>query len=162
MTERTEDKRERPSGPLDTTTLEVLARRAGSHPLVLEWRFRPDSLSPRHLELQLDAAQYPSAVASARLDIRWFEGGDYSVHYLEHGSPTDDIETWQCRWDRHPKPDAPRAHFHPPPDADEGVEPSPIDGDEGERGEDHYQHHHLDVLFAVLDWLDDRLRDVHR
>ncbi|MCU4973179.1 hypothetical protein OB955_10535 [Halobacteria archaeon AArc-m2/3/4] len=157
MTDRPED--ERPSGPLDTTTLEVLGRRAGSHPLVCEWRFRPDSVSPRHLELRLDATQYPSTVTSARLDVRWFEGGDYSVHYLEQGPSTGELESWQCRWDRHPRPEAPRAHFHPPPDGGAGVEPSPIGGDEGECEED---HHHLDVLFAVFDWVDDRLRDVHR
>jgi hypothetical protein len=47
---------ERPSGPLDVATLEVLARRGDAHPLVDEWAFRPDELSPRRLELQLDVS----------------------------------------------------------------------------------------------------------
>jgi len=137
---------ERPSGPLDVATLEVLARRGESHPLVDGWAFRPDELSPRRLELQLDAAQYPAPVEAARLDVRWYEGGDYTVHYLETRADDD----WQCRWDRHPKPEAPRAHFHPPPDAGAAVVESGID-----------EHHHLGVLFAVLEWVDSRVGSLY-
>ena len=138
------DRDEAPSGPLDVETLEVLARRATTHPLVAEWAFRPDSISPRVLEFELDDARYPESVTEVRLDVRWFVGGDYTVHYLEHR----DGERWQCRWDRHPKPDAPRAHFHPPPDAS-GVDPSPLEA-----------AHHLDVLFGVLEWVTGRNREV--
>ena len=35
---------ETPSGPLDVPTLEVLAQRATTYPLVTTWEFRPDSL----------------------------------------------------------------------------------------------------------------------
>jgi hypothetical protein len=129
-------------GPLDVPTLEVLARRADTHPLVDRWMFEPDALSPRALVILLDVAQYPSAVESARLDVRWFEGGEYTFHYLE--SWRDDV--WQCRWDRHPKPDEPRAHFHPPPEAARPVQPSGLDSE-----------HHLGVLFAVLDWITERV-----
>ena len=134
------------SGPLDTATLEVLAQRAASHPLVDGWAFRPDSISPRQLELSINASQYPEQVVSVRLDVRWFEGGDYTFHYVE--SYAD--HSRQCRWDRHPKPDDPRAHFHPLPDASASVEPSEIDED-----------HHLSVLFAVLEWLETRVEDRH-
>jgi hypothetical protein len=96
------------------------------------------------LELRLDDSQYPSSVGSARLDIRWFDGGDYSVHYLE----LDGEKTWQCRWDRHPKPGAPLEHFHAPPDATT-VEPSPLEG-----------AHHLDVLFWVFAWIDERVQEL--
>lgn len=137
---------ERASGPLDVATLDVLARRAETHPLVDGWAVRPDSLSPRRLELQLDAAQYPGPVADVRLDVHWFEGGDYAVHYLE--TRGDDV--WQCRWDRHPKPGEPRAHFHPPPDASAAVEASGIDAT-----------HHLGVLFAVLEWVESRVETLH-
>lgn len=136
-----------PSGPLDVPTLEVLAHRGRSHPLVSGWAFRPDSISPRVLELHLDAARYPVAVDDARVDIRWFVGGDYTAQYLE-SRPNG---TWQCRWDRHPKPDAPRAHFHPPPDASPNVVPSPVAVD-----------HHLDLLFGVLEWIDERIAKLHR
>jgi hypothetical protein len=70
-------------GALDVPTLEVLARRADTHPLVDSWTFEPDALSPRTLVIRFDLAQYPSAVESARLDVRWFEGGDYTFHYVD-------------------------------------------------------------------------------
>lgn len=133
-------------GPLDVATLTVLAQRASTHPLVDDWTLQPDALSPRYLELRLDVDQYPAPVEAARLDIRWYEGGDYSVHYLE----SREGGRWQCRWDRHPKPDAPVAHFHPPPDGASDVAESGIDAD-----------HHLDVLFAVLDWVDGRVASIH-
>lgn len=129
-------------GPLDIATLEVMGRRATSHPLVARWRFRPDGISPRVLELEFDTGQYPDEVNEARLDVRWFEDGAYTVHYLEIRG--DDV--WQCRWDRHPKPEAPMAHFHPPPDAGVDIEPSMLE-----------ESHPLDVLFSVLAWLEERI-----
>lgn len=134
------------SGPLDVPTLEVLAQRAVTHPLVDEWAFQPDAMSPRRLELSLDGRQYPSPVVAARLDVRWFEGGDYTVHYLE----TRGDNVWQCRWDRHPKPGAPTAHFHPPPDAGSDIESSQLQAT-----------HHLGVLFCVLDWITERIEGLH-
>jgi hypothetical protein len=134
------------SGPLDLATLEVLARRGNTHPLVEGWEFQPDSMSPRRLELRLDDDQYPPSVEAARIDVRWFEGGDYAVHYVE----TRDSNTWQCRWDRHPKPEEQEAHVHPPPDASPDVEPSGLGAT-----------HHLGVLFAVLDWIEERLERIH-
>ena len=133
-------------GSLDLPTLEVLARRADTHPLVDSWAFEPDALSPRTLVIHLDRAQYPPTVESARLEVRWFEGGDYTFHYLE----TRDDGNWQCRWDRHPKPEAPRVHFHPPPDAAAGVVESGLD-----------ENHHLGVLFAVLEWVEGRVARIH-
>lgn len=133
-------------GPLDVPTLEVIAQRAGTHPLVDGWAFQPDAMSPRRLELYLDEDQYSSSVEEVRLDIRWFEGGDYTVHYLE----TRDDDVWQCRWDRHPKPGEPTAHFHPPPDAASDVEPSTLQAT-----------HHLGVLFGVLDWITERIEQLH-
>jgi hypothetical protein len=134
------------SGPLDVPTLEVIAQRAVSHPLVDGWAFQPDAMSPRRLELSLDETRYPPATTAARLDVRWFEDGDYTVQYLE--TRGDDI--WQCRWDRHPKPGAPRAHFHPPPDAASDVDPSSLQAT-----------HHLGVLFGVLDWITARIEQRH-
>jgi hypothetical protein len=132
-------------GPLDVPTLEVIAQRAVTHPLVDGWAFQPDAMSPRRLEFHLDDDQYPPSVVEARLDIRWFDGGDYTVQYLETGGDY----VWQCRWDRHPKPGTPTAHFHPPPDA-VGVEPSVL-----------VQTQHLGVLFGVLDWITERIEQLH-
>jgi len=134
------------SGPLDVTTLKVIAQRAHTHPLVETWTLQPDAMSPRHLELSLDDNQYPPLVTEARLDIRWFDGGDYTVHYLE----IRDTDIWQCRWDRHPKPGEPHTHFHPPPDATPDVEPSTLQAT-----------HHLGVLFEILDWITDRITQLH-
>jgi hypothetical protein len=133
-------------GPLDVPTLEVIAQRAGTHPIVDGWAFQPDAMSPRRLELSLDDDQYSPSVEGIRLDIRWFEGGEYTVQYLE--AREDDI--WQCRWDRHPKPGAPTTHFHPPPDAASDAEPSPLQAT-----------HHLGVLFGVLDWVTERIAELH-
>lgn len=133
-------------GPLAVATLETLAQRADTHPLVDGWTFQPDALSPRRLVLRLDAGQYPPAVTAVRIDVRWFDGGDYTFHSLE--TRGDDV--WQCRWDRHPKPGGPNIHFHPPPNAAADVDPSDLQA-----------RHHLDVLFAVLDWSTDRIEQLH-
>ena len=133
-------------GPLDVPTLDAMAQRATTHPLVDGWAFQPDSVSPRRLELLLNDEQYPSPVEKAQLDVRWFEGGDYTVQYLE----TRGEDIWQCRWDRHPKPGAPRVHFYPRPDAATSVEPSTLQST-----------HHLGVLFGVLDWLTERVERLH-
>lgn len=132
------------TGHLDIPTLRTLARRAESHPLVDSWTFDPSSVSPRLLRLRLAPNAYPSAVTAARIDIRWFSTGDYSFHYLE----TRAADSYQCRWDCHPKPTAPRAHFHPPPDAGD-AEPSSL------------APHHLDALFTVLDWVSDRVEGLY-
>ncbi len=132
------------SGRLDRTTLEALARRSETHPLVVSWAFTPDRLSPRALELTLDPSAYPPSVETVRLDIHWFVTGDYYVHYVERRTET----RYQCRWDRHPKTNAPRTHIHPPPDAGE-AEPSSLGT------------HHLDVLFEVLDWVSERVSTLH-
>jgi len=128
------------TGRLDHPTLQTIGRRAQSHPLVDSWKFVPDSLSPRSLEITLRPAVYPQPVETARIDIHWFVTGDYYFHYFEDRNDT----TYQCRWDRHPKTDAPRAHFHPPPDAGAATDSS-------------VGTHPLGVLFAVLDWVGERV-----
>lgn len=133
-----------PQGRLDPTTLRTMGSHARSHPLVDSWQFQPNSLSPRRLELQLDSNAYPADVEEARLEIHWFVTDDYYLHYME----TRGDEHYQCRWDRHPKTDAPRTHFHPPPDA-------------GAAEESSLDPHHLDVLFTVLDWVSERVRRLH-
>ncbi|MFB6176923.1 MAG: hypothetical protein ABEI99_07235, partial [Halobaculum sp.] len=117
-----------------------------SHPLVVENRLQPDTLSPRMLALALDADQYPASVESVRIDLRWYESGDYTVHYIESRAEGE----WQCRWDRHPKPDAPQRHCHPPPDASADVEATPLDAE-----------YHIGVLFEVLDWVGERVASLH-
>ncbi|MDG5778901.1 hypothetical protein VB773_21815 [Haloarculaceae archaeon H-GB2-1] len=102
------------TGPPDRQTLRLLDRHLTADALVAETTFDPDSYEPRLLQALLDAERYPDSVTSARLDIRWFTTGDFSVHYAE---AHDDGGRWECRWDRHPNAHNARVHFHEPPSA---------------------------------------------
>lgn len=135
-----------PNGRLDVPTLQTLAQRATTHPLVGDWAFEPSSMSPRVLQLYLNADSYPNEVTSVRIDIRWFRTSDYSLHYLEEHDSED--KPYQCRWDRHRKTTAPRTHFHPPPDA-------------GDAELSSLEANHLNVLFTVLDWVSERVEQLH-
>jgi hypothetical protein len=103
-------------GPPDRQTLQLLERQLGSDSLVTETTFDPNSHEPRLLRAVLDENQYPESIATARLDIRWFTTGEFSVHYVEE--PLDGTR-WECRWDRHPNSHNTRLHFHRPPTAEE-------------------------------------------
>ena len=131
------------TGRLDQSTMQMIGRRAQSHRLVESWEFVPDELSPRSVEISLHPTLYPQSVTTARIQIHWFVTGDYYVHYIESLEETQ----YQCRWDRHPKTNAPRTHFHPPPDAGEAVD-------------SHIGTHPLAVLFAVLDWISERIEQL--
>lgn len=144
MPESPPDEPSIPQGRLDPITLQTMGRRAASHPLVETWQFEPDSASPRMIEIRLDTGSYPIDVEEARLDVRWFVTDDYSLYYVE----TRNEEPYQCRWDRHPKTDAPRSHFHPPPDAGTAEESTP-------------PANHLEVLFTVLGWIRERVHRLH-
>ena len=131
------------TGRLDQPTMQTIGRRAQSHRLVESWEFVPDTLSPRSVEIALHPTLYPESVTTARIQIHWFVTGDYYFHYIESCGETQ----YQCRWDRHPKTNAPRTHFHPPPDAGEPVH-------------SHIGTHPLAVLFAVLDWISERVEQL--
>ena len=45
--------------------------------------FKSNTRTLRRLELHLDGGQYPQSVDEARLNVRWFGGGDYTVQHLE-------------------------------------------------------------------------------
>ena len=104
------------TGPPDRQTLRLLEQQLATDSLVSETRYDPDAYEPRLLSVLLAPDQYPDSVAVARLDIRWFTTGDFSIHYVEEHK-TDDV--WECRWDRHPNRHNSRLHFHQPPDAAE-------------------------------------------
>ena len=104
------------TGPPDRRTLQLLDRRLVGHSLVSVTEYRPDSYEPRLLRARLDGERFPDAVTAARLDIRWFTTGDFSLHYVEtHGDDTE----WECRWDRHPNEHNTRLHFHRPPNGND-------------------------------------------
>ncbi|MFC7324186.1 hypothetical protein ACFQMF_06270 [Halorubrum rutilum] len=99
------------TGPPDRQTLRLIERQLTADPLVDEVQFEPDPYEPRLLRASLAADRYPETVATARIDVRWFATGDFSIHYVE----TRDTGRWECRWDRHPNAHNSRVHFHEPP-----------------------------------------------
>ena len=105
------------TGPPDRETLRLLERILADEPMVATTTFEPDSYEPTLLRALIEADRYPSAVEAARLDIRWYTSGDFSIHYLETTAADD--QDWECRWDRHPNPHSTRLHFHQPPNGDE-------------------------------------------
>jgi len=107
------------TGPPDRQTLQLLDRRLSERSLVSVTEYDPDSYEPRLFRVRLDDEQFPDAVTAARLDIRWFTTGDFSIHYVE--THRDDTE-WECRWDRHPNEHNTRLHFHRPPNATDVVD----------------------------------------
>ena len=111
MSSSAEDSGPDSTGPPDRQTLRLLQRQLASDSLVTETVFEPDPYEPRLLRAVLDPGQYPEPVTAARVDIRWFTTGDFSIHYLESRYG----DQWECRWDRHPNTHNTRLHFHEPP-----------------------------------------------
>lgn len=116
MSQPPEDSPPDSTGPPDRQTLRLLERHLASDSLLAETEFAPDSYEPRLLHALLDAGRYPESITAARLDIRWFTTGDFSIHYIEEH---DNEGQWECRWDRHPNTHNTRLHFHQPPTAEE-------------------------------------------
>lgn len=46
-----------------------------------------------HTSPARDQSQFPEHIQTARLDIRWYVGGDFSVHYIEEWA---DGTRWEC------------------------------------------------------------------
>lgn len=118
MSRLPEDSAPDATGPPDRQTLHLLERTLASDSLVDGTVLEPDPHEPSLLRTILDTGQYTESVTAARLDIRWFTGGDFSIHYIEEH---DDGARWECRWDRHPNTHSTRLHFHQPPNATEIV-----------------------------------------
>lgn len=130
------------TGPPDRQILRLLETHLASDPLVDDTAFQPNHSEPRSLQVRLDEERYPSAVSSARIDVRWFESGDFSFHYVERQA---DGGRWECRWDRYPSGHSARSHFHRPPDASE-VEDLTLPS-----------QHPLEVYSTVLDAVEQRV-----
>lgn len=133
------------TGPPDRHVLRLLERVLADDSLVAEIAIEPDSVEPRELRVELDASQFPASITGARLTIRWFESGDFSVQYTEtHGEDSE----WKCRWDRHPNPHSSRMHFHEPPDGRTIAElPWP-------------STHPIDVSAMVIAWISERVEQL--
>lgn len=97
--------------------------------------------APDFIVVEYDTGYYPSGVSCAYLRIRWYEIGDFSVHYSEQYRDSADQD---FRWGRHPNPHNSRDHFHPPPDA--------VPGEDRDYSDDW-----RDVLTTVFRGLDRRI-----
>jgi hypothetical protein len=119
-----------------------LGQQLTTDPLVVDTWFDPDSYELRLFTAILDIEQYPDVVATARVDIRWFTTGDFSVHYVE---TRGDNTHWECRWDRHLNPHNTRLHFYEPP-AGKGISDLDLPSD-----------HPLDVCSTVFEAIEQRI-----
>jgi len=100
-----------PVGSIDRAVLVAIDQRLRTAPHVTETVLSPKRAKPT-LTASFDTHYFPAAVETAYCDIRWYTSGDFEIHYQEDWAD----DTWQHRWDRHPR-DGPRTHYHPPPDA---------------------------------------------
>ena len=140
MTGSDEEKTGSVSGaPVDSDRVEVIRDRFTSDNRFCRVDEQPE-FAPERLVCLYDQRFYPPVVLEARLEIVWFENGDFSLHYHEE----HESGGFDHRWDRHPSNHNDRDHIHPGPDA-----PTP--------GED--ASHPLDwrnVLTLALSEIEDR------
>lgn len=113
MTGSDEEKAGSVSGaPVDSDRVDVIRDRFTSDDRFSRVDEQPP-FAPERLVCIYDQRFYPPGVLEARLEIVWFENGDFSLHYHEkHESGGFDH-----RWDRHPSTHNDRDHIHPGPDA---------------------------------------------
>ncbi|MFC5369153.1 hypothetical protein [Salinirubrum litoreum] len=100
------------------------------------------AFAPDRLVCVYDRRFYPERFRGARLEIVWFENGNFSLHYHEEHERGE----FDHRWDRHPSDHNTRDHVHPGPDA-------PTPGDDTSHPTDW-----RDVLSMVLSEIEDRQR----
>jgi hypothetical protein len=125
--------------PVDFDRLTVIAKRVATDDRFARIDVQP-GFAPDRLVCVYDSGFYPQRVASARLEVVWFENEDFSVHYHE----AHDEGAFDHRWDRHPSEHNTRVHVHPGPDA-------PTPGTDASHPDEW-----RDVLSMVLDEVDDR------
>lgn len=98
--------------PVDFNRLSILETRLSTDARFSHIEAQPE-FAPDRLVCVYDSRWYPSSVQTARLEIIWFENGDFSLHYHE----THESGTFDHRWDRHPSDHNSRDHIHPGPNA---------------------------------------------
>ena len=98
--------------PIDFDRLDVIYDR-----FVTDERFarldKQPAFAPDRLVCVYDRHFYPKSVQVARLEVIWFENGDFSLHYHEQHETSE----FDHRWDRHPSSHNARDHIHPGPEA---------------------------------------------
>lgn len=127
--------------PIDFDRLDVVRERLATDDRFSRIVARP-SFAPERLVCEYDERLYPETVHAARLEVVWFENGDFTLHYHEDHEPG----AFDHRWDRHPSEHNARDHVHPGPDAPTpGVDES-------------HPRDWRDVLSTVLTEIEDRQR----
>lgn len=127
--------------PVDFERLEIIGERLSTDDRFVRIEDEPE-FAPGRLACVYDPRFYPSSVQTARLEVVWFENGDFSLHYHED----HDAGRFDHRWDRHPSDHNARDHVHPGPDA-------PTPGDDASHPQDW-----RDVLSTVLAEIESRQR----
>jgi hypothetical protein len=113
MTDGDEGSHESRSGaPIDFARLDTIRERFESDSRFSRIEVQPD-FAPERIVCVYDQRFYPASVRSARLDVVWFENGEFSLHYHEDHETSE----FDYRWDRHPSSHNSRDHVHPGPDA---------------------------------------------
>jgi len=95
-------------GPIDTGALRDIRDLFVEREPLVEATTLADPSNSRSLAITLSDGV--GVAGRARFDVRWTVDDHYAFHYT-------DAAGRDCRFDCHPKPDAPTRHFHPPPDA---------------------------------------------
>lgn len=98
--------------PLDADRLDTVRDRLAAGDRFVRIDEQPE-YAPERLVCIYDSRLYPESVREARLEIVWYENGDFSLHYHEE----HEGGTFDKRWDRHPSSHNERDHVHPGPDA---------------------------------------------
>lgn len=129
---------------IDFARLDLLATRLSTDDRFERVEEQP-AFAPGRLVCVYNTRLYPSSVRTARLEIVWFENGDFSLHYHEEHSG-EHGGTFDHRWDRHPSDHNARDHIHAGPDA-------PTPGTDASHPTDW-----RDVLSSVLSEIDVRQR----
>lgn len=98
--------------PVDFDRLKAVRERLGADERFSRIEADP-AFAPDRLVCVYDDRFYPERVRTARLEVVWYENGDFSLHYHEE----HEDGTFDHRWDRHPSDHNAREHVHPGPDA---------------------------------------------
>ena len=131
----------RTGAPVDFDRLDVIRERLATDDRFIRIDEQPE-FAPERLACVYDQRFYPEHVQTARLEVIWFENGDFSLHYHEEHEAGE----FDHRWDCHPSSHNVRDHIHPGPDA-------PTPGDDTSHPVDW-----RDVLSMVLSEVEERQR----